>query len=52
MFWNAANDYSKPYDAMPEMKSADAKAESKDKAKYFRGDEIGQPVRVALVPGN
>ena len=25
LFWNAANDYSKPYEAMPEMKSADRK---------------------------
>jgi hypothetical protein len=25
LFWNAANDYSKPYEAMPEMKSADLK---------------------------
>jgi hypothetical protein len=30
---------------MPEMKSADAKAESKDKTKYFRGDEM--PVATA-----
>ena len=39
MFWNAANDYSKPYEAMPEMKAADQKA-GKDKPKYFRGDEL------------
>jgi hypothetical protein len=32
LFWNAANDYSKPYTAMPEMKA--------DKTKYFRGDEL------------
>jgi hypothetical protein len=32
LFWNAANDYSKPYIAMPEMKAA--------KAQYFRGDEL------------
>jgi hypothetical protein len=32
LFWNAANDYSKPYAAMPEMKAA--------KGKYFRGDEL------------
>ena len=25
LFWNAANDYSKPYEAMPEMKAANAK---------------------------
>jgi hypothetical protein len=32
LFWNAANDYSKPYAAMPAMKAA--------KAQYFRGDEL------------
>jgi hypothetical protein len=32
LFWNANNDYSKPYAAMPEM--------LQDKAKYFRGDEL------------
>lgn len=32
LFWNANNDYSKPYSAMPEMRQ--------DKTKYFRGDEI------------
>ena len=32
LFWNANNDYSKPYAAMPEMKAA--------KGQYFRGDEI------------
>jgi hypothetical protein len=32
LFWNANNDYSKPYSAMPEMRS--------DPAKYFRGDEV------------
>lgn len=32
LFWNANNDYSKPYAAMPEMRA--------DKAKYFRGDEV------------
>jgi hypothetical protein len=31
LFWNAANDYTKPYVAMPEMKSA---------GKYFRGDTL------------
>jgi hypothetical protein len=36
LFWNAANDYSKPYEAMPEMKAANAK----EKNKYFRGDEL------------
>lgn len=32
LFWNAANDYSKPYAAMPEMKAAEGK--------YFKGDEL------------
>jgi hypothetical protein len=36
LFWNARNDYAKPYTAMPEM--------SKAGAKYFRGDEVGKPV--------
>jgi hypothetical protein len=31
LFWNANNDYSKPYTAMPEMKAT--------KGQYFRGDE-------------
>jgi len=35
LFWNANNDYSKPYAAMPEMQ------EAKNKGRYFRGDEIG-----------
>jgi hypothetical protein len=52
LFWNAANDYSKPYTAMPEMKAADLKeGKDKDKAKYFRGDEL--PVattQAALTP--
>jgi len=37
LFWNAANDYSKPYAAMPEM--------AVTKGKYFRGDEISTSVR-------
>lgn len=32
LFWNAANDYSKPFVAMPEMRAA--------KGEYFRGDEL------------
>jgi hypothetical protein len=32
LFWNANNDYSKPYAAMPEMRVA--------KGKFFRGDEL------------
>jgi hypothetical protein len=51
LFWNAANDYSKPYEAMPEMKAADAKEGSKDKAKFFRGDELPVPtVKASLAP--
>jgi hypothetical protein len=43
LFWNAANDYSKPYVAMPEMKAA--------KDKYFRGDEVsGAAVKASLPP--
>jgi hypothetical protein len=33
LFWNANNDYTKPYIAMPEMRAA--------KGHYFRGDEVG-----------
>ena len=53
LFWNAANDYSKPYAAMPEMKAADQK-EAKDKPKYFRGDELPTTttVQAALTPAN
>jgi hypothetical protein len=32
LFWNANNDYSKPYTAMPEMRLA--------KGKFFRGDDL------------
>lgn len=32
LFWNANNDYSKPYAAMPEMQAS--------KGQYFRGDEL------------
>jgi len=43
LFWNANNDYSKPYTAMPEMKAA--------KGHYFRGDEVGvKPEPVAKTP--
>jgi len=50
LFWNANNDYSKPYTAMPEMQLA------KNKGRYFRGDEIGAkpepttPVAAAAAP--
>ena len=40
LFWNAANDYSKPYAAMPEMSAA--------KGKYFRGDEHPGTVQASL----
>ncbi len=43
LFWNANNDYSKPYAAMPEMQAA--------KGHYFRGDELGTPVQASLNPG-
>jgi hypothetical protein len=44
LFWNAANDYSKPYAAMPEMSAA--------KGRYFRGDELPGSIRaVALGAG-
>jgi hypothetical protein len=43
LFWNAANDYSKPYEAMPEMKAV--------KDKFFRGDELpGTTVKASLTP--
>jgi hypothetical protein len=42
LFWNANNDYSKPYTAMPEMKAA--------AGKYFRGDEVTGTVAAGLVP--
>src|SRR4029077_12796761 len=49
LFWNAANDYSKPYTAMPEMKSANLKDGSKDNPKYFRSDELpGTTVKGSL----
>ncbi len=45
LFWNANNDYSKPYAAMPEMRAA------KNKDRYFRGDEVGaQPELVTATP--
>jgi hypothetical protein len=43
LFWNANNDYSKPYTAMPEMRAA--------KGRYFRGDEVGpRPEPVPATP--
>jgi hypothetical protein len=40
LFWNANNDYSKPYVAMPEMRAA--------KGEYFRGDEVGVKTEAAV----
>ena len=49
LFWNAANDYSKPFTAMPEMKEVNAK----EKDKYFRGDELPTAaIQAALAPAN
>jgi hypothetical protein len=42
LFWNAANDYSKPYAAMPEMRAA--------KAQYFRGDDLPAVAQAELAP--
>ena len=43
LFWNANNDYSKPFTAMPEMRAA--------KGRYFRGDEVpGKSEPVAAAP--
>ena len=50
LFWNAANDYSKPFVAMPEMKAANFKPGSKDNPKYFRGDELPTTIQAALIP--
>jgi hypothetical protein len=47
LFWNAANDYSKPFTAMPEMKAENAK----QKDKFFRGDEMPvTAVQASLAP--
>ena len=44
LFWNANNDYSKPYTAMPEMRA------DKNKGRYFRGDEIGVKPQQVITP--
>src|SRR5438874_187876 len=45
LFWNANNDYAKPYAAMPEMKTP--------KGQYFRGDDLPVGVKVAVAyPAN
>jgi hypothetical protein len=38
LFWNANNDYTKPYIAMPEMRAGS------NKEHYFRGDEVGTKI--------
>jgi hypothetical protein len=43
LFWNANNDYTKPYIAMPEMRA------DKNKERYFRGDEVGAKNETAAV---
>lgn len=49
LFWNAANDYSKPFVAMPEMKAANYQQGTKDNPRYFRGDELPTPtIQAAL----
>jgi hypothetical protein len=40
LFWNANNDYSKPYAAMPEMKGS--------KSQYFRGDVLPGVLKAAV----
>ncbi len=40
LFWNANNDYSKPYAAMPEMRAS--------KGQYFRGDEVGMKAEAGV----
>jgi len=51
LFWNAANDYSKPFTAMPEMRAADRKEGPNGKPKFFRGDELpGITVKASLTP--
>jgi hypothetical protein len=42
LFWNANNDYSKPFTAMPEMRTA--------KGKFFRGDEIKTEAATPATP--
>jgi hypothetical protein len=42
LFWNANNDYSKPYAAMPVMTGG--------KGEYVRGDEVPGTVRAGLIP--
>jgi hypothetical protein len=44
LFWNANNDYSKPYAAMPEMRA------SKEKDRYFRGDDFPRKAVMPAAP--
>ena len=50
LFWNANNDYSKPYTAMPEMRAANTAPNGKEKDKYFRGDELPTVAQAKAVP--
>jgi len=43
LFWNANNDYSKPYAAMPEMRTS--------KGQYFRGDELPGSLQASAAAG-
>jgi len=54
LFWNAANDYSKPFTAMPEMKAGNFPANSKagSNPRYFRGDEINSPAQASITIEN
>jgi hypothetical protein len=44
LFWNAANDYSKPFLAMPAMHAV--------KGQYFRGDELPGSIQAGLTPAS
>jgi hypothetical protein len=44
LFWNANNDYTKPYLAMPEMNAA--------KGQYFRGDELPGTIQASIAKAN
>jgi hypothetical protein len=43
LFWNAANDYSKPYEAMPEMKAANFKPDTNSKASNSKDPNSKDP---------
>jgi hypothetical protein len=42
LFWNARNDYGKPFTAMPEMRA--------QPGKFFRGDEVKDAIRPKAAP--